>query len=195
MGRCVRWIAVLMLLGVGGSAFAQAPRELVRPDSLPSPTGALYRSLAVPGWGQAYNGEWYKVPIVVGGLAGLGYGVWFSQDRTVLFRRAAIFLDCQSNPESVPPGTCDDAARFASAFERADALAPGPLSANQARNQRDGYRRQRDMLIGLTIIAYGLQALDAYVAAELADFDVSEDLSLRVGASPTAVRLTFRLGP
>lgn len=188
-------MAVLALLGVGGSAFAQAPRELVRPDTLPSPTGALYRSLAVPGWGQAYNGEWYKVPIVVGGLAGLGYGVWFSQDRTVLFRRAAIFLDCQDIPEVLPPGTCDGAARFASALERADELTPGTLSANQARTQRDAYRRQRDILIGLTVIAYGLQALDAYVAAELADFDVGEDLSMRVGASPGGIRLTFRLGP
>jgi len=38
-----------------------------------SPTGALIRSAVFPGWGQMYNGKWFKAMLVVGietGLAG-----------------------------------------------------------------------------------------------------------------------------
>src|SRR5690625_7897691 len=38
-----------------------------------SPRGALWRAAAVPGWGQAYNRQYYKLPVVYGGLAGLVY--------------------------------------------------------------------------------------------------------------------------
>ena len=43
------------------------------------------------------------------------------------------------------------------------------------------------------LAAYALQALDAYVSAELADFDVSEDLSLRVAPSPAGPTLGLRV--
>ncbi len=35
--------------------------------NLRSPTGALLRSLAIPGWGQAYNKKYFKALIVAGG--------------------------------------------------------------------------------------------------------------------------------
>jgi len=31
-----------------------------------SPTGALIRSAIIPGWGQIYNGSWWKAPIIWG---------------------------------------------------------------------------------------------------------------------------------
>ena len=42
------------------------------------------------------------------------------------------------------------------------------------------------------MLAYGLQALDAYVSAELADFDVSEDLSLHLAPTSTGPAATLR---
>src|SRR5215469_18807961 len=42
------------------------------PDSLHSPHKALMHSLIIPGWGQLYNHQWWKVPIIYGGLGLLG---------------------------------------------------------------------------------------------------------------------------
>lgn len=167
-----------------------AESKLPSPESkLPSPRGALLRSLAVPGWGQLYNGDYLKVPIVVGGLGGLTYLVVEHAGRTVLYRRAAIYADCQDAPTSVPPGTCDDFERYADEWVEA-----GSRSGAANRALRDNARRNRDLLILLTGVAYALQALDAYVSAQLADFDVSEDLTVRVVPTPTgpAATLTWR---
>ena len=58
--------------------------------------------------------------------------------------------------------------------------------ARQARGQRD--------IGGVVVLAaYALQVLDAYVSAELADFDVSEDLSLRIVPEPAAPGLGLRI--
>jgi hypothetical protein len=157
---------------------------------LPSPRGALFRSLALPGWGQIYNNQPLKAPFIWAGLGTLVGVTVHSNNRAILFRRAAIYHDCREQPESVPEGFCSDAGRFADEFERADALTAGPLTGTSARNLRDQFRRQRDLFALVSFLAYGLQALDAYVAAELADFDVGEDLT--VGVLPAGPGLALR---
>jgi len=172
----------------------QQPTFLAADDTvwLPSPRGALLRSLAVPGWGQLYNRQYLKVPIVVGGMATLiGVSV-HSNNRAILFRRAAIYDDCVNQPGQIDPAFCVDAEAYAREFQRADELTAGPLTAGAARSLRDQFRRQRDLFILLSTLVYGLQALDAYVAAELADFDVGEDLALGVTATPTGPSLHLR---
>lgn len=160
---------------------------------LPSPRGALFRSLAVPGWGQVYNRQYLKAPVVVGLIGGLVGVVVHSNNRTILFRRAAIYDDCLERPMDLPPEVCTDFERFASDFQRADELTAGPLNAPSARNLRDQFRRQRDLFTLLSVLAYGLQALDAYVSAELADFDTGEDLAITSGfATGHAPALTLR---
>jgi hypothetical protein len=158
----------------------------------PSPRGAVLRSLAIPGWGQLYNGQPLKIPFVIGGLGALASVAVHSNNRAVLFRRAAIYHDCLDQPERVPPGICDGAGEYAEAFQRADALTGGPLTGDSARRLRDNFRRQRDLFAVLTALGYGLQALDAYVAAELDTFDVGEDLAVAFTAEPgLALRWRF----
>lgn len=170
--------------------FTRAPLDTVR---LPSPRGALLRSLAIPGWGQIYNRQPIKVPFIVAGLGTLVGVTVHSNNRAILFRRAAIYHDCSEAPHQVPPDVCVDFGRFAAEFERADALTAGPLTGSSARNLRDQFRRQRDLFALLSFLAYGIQALDAYVAAELADFDVGEDLALGIGATPEGPSLSLRV--
>ncbi len=40
------------------------------------PTGAMLRSLLVPGWGQFYNGKWFKGLLVAGTEIGLGINAY-----------------------------------------------------------------------------------------------------------------------
>ena len=58
---------------------------------------------------------------------------------------------------------------------------------------RDRARGQRDVGVLIVGVAYAVQALDAYVAAQLADFDVSEDLSLRLAPERGGLALRVRL--
>src|SRR5476651_42967 len=39
-------------------------RKIFLPDSTHSPQKATMRSLIIPGWGQAYNRRWWKVPVI-----------------------------------------------------------------------------------------------------------------------------------
>jgi alpha-glucosidase (family GH31 glycosyl hydrolase) len=52
-----------------------------------SPKRAMFYSLALPGLGQAYNKKYFKIPIVYGALAGVGYWIYFN---TQGYRQASL---------------------------------------------------------------------------------------------------------
>ena len=51
------------------------------------------------------------------------------------------------------------------------------------KNRKDNYRRYRDLSIFSFIGVYAISIIDAYVDAELAHFDISEDLGLHIRPS------------
>ena len=151
-----------------------------------APKTALRRSLIVPGWGQVSNGDYVKAGVAAAAVSGLVTLAVVNHVRTVRYRRAAIFADCTAGT-TVPPGTCDDFAQFEDEW-----IEVGRLPAASSRALRDASRRNRDFSILLSGLAYALQALDAYVSAQLADFDVSEDLSIHLTPAPTGVTASLR---
>lgn len=154
------------------------------PDSVHTPGRAVRRALLLPGWGQLYNGQPAKVPVVVGAMVGAGVFAVYQHDQYLLYRHAFLFQ--QREELGVDPNEFE---RF-----RADWEATGGLSATQLRTIRDRARSNRDIAVLVTGIVYTLQALDAYVAAELDGFDVSEDLSLRVVRTSDGPALALRVG-
>lgn len=48
------------------------------------------------------------------------------------------------------------------------------------KSRKDKYRRWRDLSVFCLIGVYALSVIDAYVDAELSEFDISNDLSLRI---------------
>lgn len=56
----------------------------------------------------------------------------------------------------------------------------GRYSADFLKNLKNNYRRNRDLSIIATAGLYILQIVDAHVDAHLKDFDVSDDLSMRI---------------
>lgn len=167
-----------------------------------SPRGALWRSAAVPGWGQVYNRQYYKLPFVYGGLAALGYAIYTMNQRYGLHRGAAIFAQGQrltNRGEEIPPVLSDWPSYegdYAEAVRRAggstDNLADLPLSPSQLRQQRDKFRRWRDLSIVGTGLFYALTLVDAYVSAHLLTFDVGGDLALDVRPTGTPPRAASR---
>lgn len=125
-------------------------------------------SLICPGAGQVYNKSYWRVPIVMGGMASMIYVVDWNNRGFKRFKTAyALRADFDVNPGNYPDGVSKDEFR-------------GRYSATYLKNLRDSYRRNRDLSIILTAAVYAFQAIDAHVDAHLKDFDVSDDLSVRL---------------
>lgn len=123
-------------------------------------------SLICPGAGQVYNKSYWKVPIVIGGLASMAYVIDWNNRGFQRFKTAyTLRADFENNPGKYPDGVSHD--EFG-----------GRYSATYLKNLRDAYRRNRDLSIILTIAVYAFQAIDAHVDAHLKDFDVSDDLTV-----------------
>jgi hypothetical protein len=196
--------ALLLALSVSvpaAAAQADADSLVLRPDPPTerldpayadgkSPSGALWRSLAVPGWGQLYNGR--PVRAAVGFLAVAGIGTIAVQDQLEYGerRRAAQYANGQELLEADLDEPAPDN-EFAGFYD--DWLALNVQTASQARSLRDASRRNRDLRFILTGLVYTLQAADTFVTAHLAGFDVGEDLSVQVLPAPggLALRATF----
>jgi len=56
-----------------------------------SPSGALFRSLFIPGWGQLYTGSWFKALAFFGTDAGMIYGIFVQHDRYLDYKDQAAF--------------------------------------------------------------------------------------------------------
>lgn len=123
------------------------------------PGRATVYSILCPGLGQAYNGEYWKIPIYVGGIVGATH---FCVVNSTNYKR---FRDIYR--EANEPGYT------------------GPISASQAKYYRDEYRRYRDYSILAIAAVYLLQIIDANVFANMHDFEVSDNLSMNV--APTVI--------
>ncbi len=127
-----------------------------------NPATATLRSLIIPGWGQAYNREYWKIPIVyaaVGTMAGFWVfnNMWYKRSRTAYDIRVNHPGDSlQINPKLQP------------------------LSTSSLQFYRNVYRRDRDYSTLYFIITWALNIVDATVFGHLKEFDVSEDLSLKI---------------
>ena len=184
--RRILTCAVLSGLLLITSAWAQ------QQDRLPedhSPRGALWRAASVPGWGQFYNRQYYKVPIVYAGLGGLAASAILVNRRYLLYRHSYLFLARQDDF----PHYEDDYLRLLEELNIPESR--GPQLTEVFRSTRDNLRRNRDLLyIGVGLF-YGLSILDAYVSAHLLDFDVGEDLSLSIQAAPDGFSAKLHVKP
>jgi hypothetical protein len=137
----------------------------------PDPFKATWLAVVFPGGGQIYNRKYWKLPLVYAGFAGCLYGYnWNSNMYTDYSKAYMDIMDDNPNTNSfldmLPTGA---ASRYDEAYMK-DLL----------RKRKDIYRRYRDMTIFALIGVYFISIVDAYVDAELSDFDISPDLSLRI---------------
>ena len=104
----------------------------------------------------------------MGGMASMVYVVDWNNRGFQRFKTAyALRADFDLNPGNYPDGESKDEFR-------------GRYSATYLKNLRDSYRRNRDLCLILTAALYAFQAIDAHVDAHLKDFDVSDDLTVRL---------------
>jgi hypothetical protein len=124
-------------------------------------------STICPGAGQIYNKSYWRVPIIIGGLASTIYTIDWNNRGYKRFKTAyALRVDYDKNPDKYPGGAADE-------FR-------GAYSATFLKNLKDSYRRNRDLCILLTAGVYMLQIIDAHVDAHLQDYDISDDLTMNL---------------
>ncbi|MCR5519938.1 MAG: hypothetical protein K6F21_06365 [Bacteroidales bacterium] len=128
----------------------------------PSAGKATLYSILVPGLGQIYNGEAWKLPIYWGGLMGSIH--FYSLNRTNYERFRRIYKEA----------TGENASSYS-----------GPIQAETALYYRNLYRRYRDYSVLAIAAFYLLQVIDANVFAYMHDFNIGDDITMSV--NPTVL--------
>ncbi len=142
-------------------------RALARANFKPDPNKSLWLALTFPGAGQIYNRKYWKLPIIYGGAMGVAYAVsYYGGHYNDYMKGYRDYLDADPKTnyhlELIPQGY------------------PESSAGNYVKNRVNSYRRYRDIFIVVGVAVYALSVIDAYVDAQLADFDVSTDLSMKV---------------
>jgi Family of unknown function (DUF5683) len=128
-----------------------------------SPWKAVAYSALLPGAGQFYNKSYWKIPIIAG-LGGYFVYEWIKNNN--------IYLDYKE--------------------QYINSQTPQNPSGNfQLQSLREFYRDQRDNFIIYSIILYVVNIIDAYVDAQLYDFNVSDKIKLGVLKKENLLKLSY----
>jgi hypothetical protein len=150
----------------------------VRSNFMPDPDMAVWLSAVVPGLGQIYNRQYWKLPIIYGGAMGLVYAITWNNQMYVDYHKAYVDL-VDNDPKStyyehlLPEGVSIDSQNY-------------DYYARTFKNKQDNYQRYRDLSIIGSVVLYLLTLIDAYVDAQMADYDISPDLSIQVAPAVMA---------
>lgn len=172
--RLITCFLFILFFTTGFSAYSQQLKE----DSVKvaskglehSPRKATIYSAVFPGLGQIYNRKYWKVPLVYGGFATLGYFINFNNEQYTIYKQAYSDiidgdpytnsqLNLKVNPYLLHP---DQITTFTEALRR----------------QKDYWRRNRDLVVIGTVVFYAVNIIDASVDAHFFNFDISDDLTI-----------------
>lgn len=170
-------LLVILFITTGFSSFSQEAIkdtvEIKKTEVKHSPRKATIYSAALPGLGQIYNRKYWKVPLVYGGFATLGYFINFNHGEYIKYRQAySDIIDNDPNTSSYLKLITN----------------PKPERMSQytetLRSYKDYWRRNRDLLVIFTAGFYALNIIDASVDAHFFKFDISDDLTVKWAPGP-----------
>jgi hypothetical protein len=217
MNRIVLPLFVLLILFVCRPATAQDSVRQTQPDSIQgldlsdsvvisrdgkvetiesyasryNPRKAMLYSAVFPGLGQAYNKKYWKIPLVYGGFGGIGYAIWYNQERYLFYRKGLFNLLNEPPNPVVDPET--NLTALGNKVVGGEVVMPvgstGTLKRDVVRNQVNRYRRDRDFAVIMCFIFYMMQMVDAHVDAHLKEFDLNPQL--KVSIEPTVNQNAF----
>lgn len=129
-----------------------------------NPKKAAFLSAVLPGMGQVYNRQYWKLPFVYGGALIIGHYIRY-QDRLYNSFRSAWIAKSDSNPLNEPTG------------------AYANISTDLLERNAEQLRRDRDYLMIIGGLFYLLQIADAHISAHLHEFQINDELSMNIGPS------------
>ncbi len=151
-----------------------------------SPKKASIYAALFPGLGQVYNGKYWKLPIVYGGYVGLIYVLgWNNNNYNDYFDAYQTISKYQtvSQMSEADKDYLNDMFKIPYWDMNAN---PSHFDSfkSQLKSGKDYYRRNRDLSVIAIAAMHVLSIIDASVDANLADFDINENLSMRVEPMP-----------
>ena len=123
------------------------------------PGKATIYAILLPGLGQAYNGEYWKIPVYWGCIIGSYH--YYATNNVNYKRYKRIHNEATSTTTTYT----------------------GSISAETALYYRNVFRRFRDYSMVALVGSYLLQVIDANVFAYMQDFEVNDDLTMKVEPS------------
>lgn len=127
------------------------------------PRKATLRSAILPGWGQAYNREYWKLPIV---YAALGIPAGFFIYNNTWYKKTKRAYEIKINNDEPNFPTIDPKLQN--------------LSVQSLQFYRNEFRKNKDYSALWFFIAWGLNVVDATVFGHLKEFNVTDDLGLQL---------------
>jgi hypothetical protein len=129
-------------------------------EPIPKKSGLF--SAIIPGTGQIYNRQYWKVPLVYGAAAASIYFFSYNYDKYTTYKKA--YFGRLTNGGNSTADETEEIKRYAT----------GDLKTLQ-----DEYRKYLDMTVILSAVGYAAQVIDAIASAHLKNFDMSRDISFQ----------------
>nr|WP_294906846.1 DUF5683 domain-containing protein [uncultured Lacibacter sp.] len=148
---------------VTGDSIAAKKTDTTKKIVPHSPRKAMIRSAIIPGWGQAYNKKYWKIPIVYGAL-GTAAGFFIYNRREYIDARDAyrnMMDNDDTNNHLIKPK-----------FQ--------PIDPEAVRQYRIAVRQYVDYSVLAFVVLWGLNVVDATVDGHLKEFEVNDNLSMQI---------------
>lgn len=188
-----RWLYIVLLL-LPLSTYAAQDTIYHRPDTTseadykyyidlskkPDAVKAVWLGAIFPGAGQMYNKSYWKLPIVYSAFMGCGYAIGWTSNRCNNYKTAYIDLYTDIQAGTVTEDASKSYIAVLPTGYDLNRVGGAGTWANTLKNRQSIYRRYRDYSILATVVVYALTLIDAYVDAQLFDYDISPDLSLNI---------------
>ncbi len=170
-----RFLIILLLIPL----LAHAQQDSI-PYRKPDAGKAVWLGAIVPGAGQIYNGSYWKLPIVYGAFMGCGYAIGWTNNRYTGYKTAYLDLYNDRKAGTVSEDPSKSYIAVIPEGYNLERVGGAARWESTLKNQQSIYRRYRDYSILATVLVYALSMIDAYVDAQLFDYDISPNLSLNI---------------
>ena len=156
-------LLILLLASLALTCSVFAKNDSIAVPQKHNPKKAAIYSAVLPGLGQAYNKKYWKIPIVYAGIGTIFYIADMNGDSYRDYRKAFDYKT----------GTIADADKeiisIANKYSRENLI-----------TLRDYYRRNMELSWIIMALWYGINIIDATVDAHFFEYDIGDDLTLKI---------------
>lgn len=171
-------LRIIIIILFTNTSYVHSQNNLIEIDTITNvtksnPKKASTLSAILPGLGQIYNKQYWKVPVIYGGYLVIGHYIKFNNGMYNEFRNALLF-EVDGIESTINP------------FPN--------FSKSSLKRNMDFWRRNRDLLIIFTGVYYLLNIVDAHVFAHLNEFNLNEDLTLKINPTVEKIQMINTVG-